>query len=229
MTGTTPAFASAHLPLERARFFLGKASAMTDVDRQALDHYLTAAVVFGRSAFHYLEKANELTADKTYRTWFGAMTWRIKRDPLIEHFRDIRNTEIHAHRVPIARHVSFTASAVLRTSAHAEMRVIRGKPWYRRSPRIWWQDVRAALLRPLKRWRYRLGVWAWRQRAKLEARVEAVRARFQRPAKVTVAEFFFEDPEGQNRPAVVLVDAYLSRWDAIVSEAEAKFPHLFIA
>lgn len=37
--------ASAHLPLQRARFFLGKAQATTDVDRVELDHYLTAAVV----------------------------------------------------------------------------------------------------------------------------------------------------------------------------------------
>lgn len=107
------------------------------------------------------------------------------------------------------------------------MRVKRARPWYRRSPAILWQDAAAAVVRPLKRWRYRLGVWGWRRRADLGARVERIHARFRKPAEVTVQEFFFDDPEGLNRPAVVLVDAYLSRWEVIVIEAESKFAHLF--
>jgi hypothetical protein len=220
--------ASARLPLERARFFLMKAAALTDVDRVELDHYLTAAVVFGRSAFHYLETpSKDPTTDLAYRKWFAAMAKRIKGDQLIQHFRDARNSEIHVRRVPLTRHVSVHASAVLRVNAYAEMRVKRGRPWYRRSPAIWWQDISAAVLRPIKRWRYRIGLWGWRQRAAVESRIERIRWRFRRPAKVTVAEFFLDDPEGLNRPAVVLIDAYLGRWDVIVAEAETKFAHIF--
>ncbi len=227
MATPTQPIASAHLPLQRARFFLGKAQTMTDVARVELDHYLTAAVVFGRSAFHYLEKAAELTDDKAYRTWFGAKSLAIKNDVLLEHFRDIRNTEIHARRVPLSRQVSLSAHAVLHTSAYAEMRVKRGRPWYQRSPTILWQDAWAVVTRPLKRWRYQLGQWLRHRRAQLDAWIERIKARFRKPAKVTVMEFFLDDPEGLNRPAVVLIDAYLTRWEAIVSEAETKFPHVF--
>lgn len=227
MATPTPRFASAHLPLQRARFFLGEAQAMREVDRVKLDHYLTSAVVFGRSAFHYLETAADATSPKAYRSWFGAKRLVIKADVLLEHFRDLRNSEIHTRRVPLSRHVSVSLNAVLRTSAYGEARVKRALPWYRRSPRILWQDAWATLLRPLKRWRYRAGEWAWRHRAAIEARAELLKARFRKPAKVTVMEFFFDDPEGLNRPAVVLIDAYLSRWEAIVTEAETKFPNLF--
>ena len=229
MVTPAPRFASAHLPLRRARFFLGEAQAMIEVDRVKLDHYLTAAVVFRRSAYHYLETAADPASPKAYRSWFGAKQLVIKADVLLEHFRDLRNTEIHARRVPLSRHVSVSLNAVLTTSAYGEARVIRGQPWYRRSPGILWEDARATVLRPLRRWRYRLSRWAWRQRASIGERVERIRARFRKPAKVSVMEFFFDDPEGLSRPAVVLIDAYLSRWEAIVVEAETKFPLLFDA
>jgi hypothetical protein len=207
---------------------LAKAQAMTDVDRVELDHYLTAAIVFGRSAYHYLETAAKGTGDKAYRTWFGTKEVAIKSDVLIQHFRDLRNSEVHTRRVRLSRHVSLTASAVLRTSVYGEMRVKRARPWYRRSRATLWQDVKEAVMRPLRRWwRYRLGVWGWRRRADLDARVARIRARFRKPTIVTVQEIFFGDPEGLNRPAVVLVDAYLSRWEVIVTEAESTFPHLF--
>lgn len=200
---------------------------MMDVDRAELDHYLTAAVVFGRSAFHYLEKAAEMSTDRPYRQWFAARALAVKADVLLEHFRDIRNTEIHARRVPLSRHVNLNVNAVLRISVYGEGRVIRGQPWYRRTPRIWWQDTSTTVLRPLRRWRYQFGEWLLRRRAALEARMDRVRARFRKPARVTVMEFFFEDPEGLNRPAVTMIDAYLSRWEGIVNEAESKFPHVF--
>jgi hypothetical protein len=40
----------------------------------------------------------------------------------------------------------------------------------------------------------------------------------------TVREFYLDDPEGLNRPAVDLVRAYLDRLEVIVGEAEARFP-----
>lgn len=174
-----------------------------------------------------MEKAAELTTDRSYRTWFGRKALAIKDDVLLEHFRDIRNTEIHVRRVPLQRHVSLTVRAVLRTSAYGEMRVKRAQPWYRRSPSILWQDLWASVTRPLKRWRYQLTEWAWRRRAQLDARLEPIKTRLRTPTKVSVMDFFFDDPEGLDRPAVVLVQVYLSRWEAIITEAETSFPQVF--
>lgn len=200
---------------------------MAPVDRAELDHYLSAAVVFGRSAFHYLETAAKTSGNRPYSKWFGAKAISIKSDLLLDHFKERRNTEIHVRRVPLSRHVSLTASATLSFDVYAEARVIRGRPWYQRSLSVLWQDTRDSVLRPIKRWRHRAGI-SWRRgRARVASMVEQFRARFRRPAPLSVDEFFLDDPEGLNRPAVVLVDAYLTRLEAIVAEAEAKHPDVF--
>jgi hypothetical protein len=104
-------------------------------------------------------------------------------------------------------------------SGHLEARVIRAQPWYRRSPRIWWQDARSAVLRPIFRWH------RWREAA--ASSLSAMRRRFERPPRLTVNEYFLDDPEGLNCSAVVLVAEYLDRLEAIVSEAENSFAHVF--
>jgi hypothetical protein len=108
-----------------------------------------------------------------------------------------------------------------------EGKVTRGEPWYRRSLPILWQDARATVLRPVHRWRYRLGEAVKRRRRVLSQSVDAWRTRWRtRRIVPTVREFYLDDPEGLDRPAVDLVRAYLDRLQAVVAEAEAQFPQI---
>jgi hypothetical protein len=62
------------------------------------------------------------------------------------------------------------------------------------------------------------------QRRALRQRVAAWRARWRnRNVVPTVREFYLDDPEGLDRPAVDLVRAYLDRLEAVVAEAETRF------
>jgi hypothetical protein len=223
-----PGAISPRRPLEDARFFLGMATTMTNVDREELRRHLMAAVVFGRSVYHYLSSPAEAEgADPAYRAWFRTKADEMRLDPLLEHFRNTRDVVLKEAPMQLRRNVtaSFTASA--RISAHFEARVIRGQPWYRRSPRIWWQDARSTVLRPVSRWRYRAQLrWdRWREGA--ASNLSAMRRRFERPPRLTVGEYLLDDPEGLNRSAVELVAEYLDRLEAIVSEAESSFAHVF--
>ena len=86
------------------------------------------------------------------------------------------------------------------------------------------QDATATVMRPVHRWRYRLVEAIKQQRRALRQRVAAWRARWRnRNVVPTVREFYLDDPEGLDRPAVDLVRAYLDRLEAVVAEAETRF------
>lgn len=213
-------------PLTRARFFLAHAEALPSTEREAFDNYLQAAIVFGRSVYHYLRSlAESPDVDAAYRQWFRTKSTEMKADPVLEYFRDSRDLLLKERQVAVARRIFVTASDVAHVSDYAEMTVIRGQPWYRRTRRILWQDATATLMRPVKRWRHRLGEALMRRRRVLRQRVEAWRTWWRiRKVVPTVREFYLDDPGGLDRPAVDLVRAYLDRLDAIVAEAETRFP-----
>ena len=152
----------------------------------------------------------------------------MKADPVLEYFRESRDLLLKERQVTVQRRVFGTISTVqARSSGYVEGRVTRGEPWYRRSLGILWRDAVAPVMRPIRRWRYRLGEAARRQRRVLRPRVEAWRARWRnRKVVPTVREFYLDDPEGLDRPAVDLVRTYLDRLEAIVAEAETRFPSL---
>jgi hypothetical protein len=200
-----PSPTSPRTPLSRAREFLTRAERLTGNDRREFDDDIQAAIVFGRSVYHYLDSlAEAANAGPGYRAWFRARKKAMVSDAVLEFFRRERDVMLKERTEGVRRRVTMSAHAEAFISTYAEMRVIRGQPWYRRSPRILWQDAWASVTRPLKRWRHRIAEDLKRRRRAIRARVGAWQAR-RRAARETpsVREFYFADPdpEGQDRPA----------------------------
>jgi hypothetical protein len=221
-----PSPTSPRNPLTRARFLLAQAEALPGTEQEAFDNYLQAAIVFGRSVYQYLQSLADATGvDPGYRKWFEASRTGMTADPVLAFFREARDLLVHHRHVPVQRRVFLTGSISAHASMYAELTVTRGQRWYRRSLGILWHDAEAAVMRPIKRWRFRLGVAVKRRRRALGEKVEAWRTqRRNRSVVPTVREFYLDDPEGLDRPAVDLVRAYLDRLEVIVLEAEARFP-----
>ena len=79
-------------PLTRARFFLAQAAALPGTEREAFDNHLQAAIVFGRSVYHYLQSlAESKGVDPAYRQWFTAKKAAMTADPVLEYFRTSRD------------------------------------------------------------------------------------------------------------------------------------------
>ena len=129
--------------------------------------------------------------------------------------------DARADKGPVDVHKVITASAraIAVVSVVVEARVIRGKPWYRRSPTILWQDFHAAMMRPIRKWLRHHEIA--RQRAQDQ----------EQPSRQATECFYFDDPqwrhrlapEWRNRPALELLREYLDRLEEIVNAAEAKF------
>jgi hypothetical protein len=65
-----PSATSPRNPLTRARFFLAQAEALPGTEQEAFDHFLQAAIVFGRSVYQYLQSLADATGvDPGYRKW----------------------------------------------------------------------------------------------------------------------------------------------------------------
>jgi len=223
-----PSPTSPRIPLERAQYFLARAERLNATERREFDNDLQAAVVFGRSAYHYLQSlAAPANADAGYRAWFRFKWTTLAADPVLEYFRRERDLTLKERSKGVQRRVSLTGRAELHVSSYAEMVVIRGAPWYRRSPSIVWQDTWAMITRPLQRWRHGIAEDLKRRRRNLRGRVSAWQARRRAAREVrSVLEFYFVDvdPEGKDRSAVDLVREYLTRLEGVVLEADAAFP-----
>jgi hypothetical protein len=195
-------------------------------EQEAFDHFLQAAIVFGRSVYQYLQSLDETAgADPGYRQWFSAKRTVMAADPVLEYFRKSRDLLAHHRHLPVAKRAFGRVSLSAHISMYAEGRVTRSERWYRRSLGILWHDAIAPAMRPVHRWQYRLGEAIKQRRRVLRQRVDAWRSRWRnRKVVPTVRQFYLDDPEGLDRPAVDLVRTCLDRLEAIVAEAETLFP-----
>ena len=81
-----PSSTSPRIPLERAQYFLARAERLTATERREFDNDLQAAVVFGRSVYHYLQSlAAPANADAGYRAWFRSKKTTLAADPVLEY------------------------------------------------------------------------------------------------------------------------------------------------
>ena len=174
-----PSPTSPRNPLTRARFLLAQAEALSGDQREAFDTYLKAAIVFGRAIYHHLQTvAQSYGVDTAYRQWFTAKSAEMKTDPVLEYFRESRDLLLKERQVTVRRRVFRTASEVAYMSDYAEVRVTHRQPWYRRSRSVLWHYAKAAVMRPVHRWLYRLVEAIKQQRRALRQRVAAWRARW---------------------------------------------------
>ena len=136
---------------------------------------------------------------------------RMDANPVSRYFNGQRGFILKEGSLPIRNSISVSVAVSVVVTASVEARVIRGQPWYRRNPKVWWEDVREMVMRPIRRYRGR------RKLAALEA------ARRRPPVGEVVESSQFDHPGLQDRPAVDVVREYLDGLEAVVNEAEARF------
>ena len=146
-----------------------------------------------------------------FDSWYLSKQEAMKKDPIFAFFRDKRNYVLKEGSAGVHKVVSVAIEEKIGLSDFVEINVIRGHPWYRRSPKILWEDLRAAIMKSIRR-------WLWQRETKRQ------NLRLQRQSKVDVTEgFFFNDPKWKDRPACDLLQEYLNKLEQIIAEAETRF------
>ena len=201
--------------LEKSRLFLTQAQEGAALeDRLKVAANLEAAIVMGRSITFHLQK--EYSHNPDFKQWYGRHQTEMQNDHLLDYFNERRTYIVHKGAISIGRHISLSASAHVFFSGQAEIKVIRGKPWYRRSPKIIWEDIRRTLIRPIRK-----SINQWHQRQELaRKRADALK---QSRTVVTDDDYYFNHTIWGKRPAFELVSEYLDKLELIVVDAETHF------
>lgn len=201
--------------LEKARFFLQKAQSTSLDHRRDYIAFLEAAIIFGRSVTFHIQK--ELSKKAGFSSWYEDWQARLSDSPESRFLLEQRNYALKEGQINTRGVVTISiAATMLNLHSTATATVIRGKPWYRRSPKILLND----LLRPYKEWQR---TRAERQRQKISAQKarKSESASNERVDSNTV--LYFADEKWSERPAVEVMAAYLCILEELVSSAESTF------
>ena len=172
-------------------------------------HLFEAAIVFARSVTFHLQKQYAHTAG--FDDWYSRCQDQLRQDPLAFFFIHQRNFVLHQGSVPMSKHVNVMLRSSVVATSSVSVKVIRGRPWYRRSPRILMEDA----IYPV-----RARLHDWRKRRRQRRRIRE--AKQQSGTTVTETIRFQEEPWAQ-RPALELLREYLGTLEGIVADAEAQF------
>lgn len=198
--------------LNRARLFRNEAAAVGTGDRERFAAFLEAAIIFGQSVIYHLRK--ELAGQPGFKNWIEQQVQAMRADALLKFFEDTRGFVIHEAPAGIKKHIiAELPPVVVRVSESVDAQVTRAKPWYRRHPKILWQDFRYPIRRWVNRQKRKLKEWQRRRRAKRQPK----------PEGRTIERFEFDDPRWANRPALDLLDRYIDHLDRVVADAEARW------
>lgn len=141
----------ARFKLEQAHFFKTRALESISLQhREAFLNFFEAAIVFARSVTLFLQKEYRHTSD--FNSWYSIKQELIREDPICKFFLNKRNYLLKEGSAGVYRLVPLTAKAKIGFSGFAELSVIRGQPWHRRSLKILWEDLRTTITKPIRRW-----------------------------------------------------------------------------
>lgn len=204
--------------LEKARFFLAQAEAAEPAAHASADRIpflanIEAAVIYGRSVTFHLQK--EFSNQSEFAGWYAEVRERLRANPRFRFLVETRNLILKEGPAPIYRTVQVTAHLPAMGQMTVNAVVIRGRPWYRRSPRISYEDARAKALGPVSRWK--------QQRDMLRRRQAAMRQQAT-PAPSVSDGFYFNEPAFATVPVREIVREYLDELETIVAGAETRFP-----
>ena len=199
----------AAVTLTKARFFAGQATRTDPNDTEAIANYLEAAVVFARSVTFHLQ--SQFAHIPGFDEWYAEQQKRLRSDPLSRFMLDKRNYVLKVGSVSVKRIIGVAIEETVVASAEMTVRIIRAKPWYRRSPKVLLEDA----LHP-----FRERVHRWRQRW---TGVKASQHSRQGSTDVVQDALFFTDAEWEDTPALELLKRQLATLDEIVTQAAARF------
>lgn len=200
---------NARIKLERAYFFLYKASQAKLDQREILAANLEATIVFARSVTFCLKK--DFNDESGFDSWYTKKENVMREDPLFKFFVGKRNYILKQGSVGISKTIKLRVSEKISLSESVNVKVKKGRPWYRRKPHILWQDFKASIIEPIREWNIKRNI---RRKAKTK----------KSPSRVNVSEsFYFADSQWEDRDVFDLVREYLEKLEPIVVEAEDVF------
>ena len=195
--------------LTTAQFFLDKAVLSSSMkERRELEHYLEAAIVFGRSVTFHLQK--EFSNRTGFNEWYEEKRSQMAKDPIFGFFLDKRNYILKEGPIQIQKSTNITVSDSINLSGYVQVRVIRAKSWYRRSPKIWFDDIKAAIIQPFHKWCHHR-----KQTKRRKQRLKTTHSEIQEL-------LHFEEVEWSDRSAIDVLQEYLNKQKILVEEAESR-------
>jgi len=196
--------------LERARIFFRLSRSLINENREASAALLEAAIIYGRGVLFHLLR--EFRGQPGYEDWRKDFLKELRDDDICEFFRDTRNYAAHEEPVRMGRALFLVVNEMVMTvDVQATLTVKRGRPWYRRPPRILLED----LLLPFKKHLLPM------LRRKL-VKPAPPRAIEMQPSRAH-AEWRFEHESWGSSDAADLVGGYLDFLEPKVRDAERRF------
>ena len=205
-----PPMSQARQKINKARFFIDQASKRVFVNREEFVTYVEAAIVFARSVTFCLQ--NEFKQKTGFDDWYEQKQIEMREGPIFPFFRDKRNYILKEGSVRVQTVTSIHIQDTMAMSDFCEVKVIRGKPWYRRSLRILWADFRDNISQQYKRWKWKRDMKRRQKREKDRFKVVEVKE-----------GYYFDDPTWKGRDVFDIFEEYLIKIEKIVDEAEKKF------
>jgi hypothetical protein len=193
--------------LEKAKYFAAKAADSQPEDLVGFRHNLEAAIVFARSVTFHIQK--EFAHAPGFDAWYKNWQDRLGSDKASRFFLDKRNFLLKKGRLEISRHISFKVTITASSKLTAKVTVVRGQPWYRRSPRIILED----LTYPMREWLHE----------RKERRQEAKKRAQTREAQPPEIGIYFVEPEWNDKPALDHFDKYLKSLGSLAIDCESRF------
>lgn len=199
---------SARVMLEKARFFADRARKAGSPQRDEFVNFFEAAIVFARSTTFHLQA--EYRNKPGFEEWYSAQQKAMRTDPVCQLFLKQRNFILKQGPASLHKKTSIAIADELMISDVVRIKVIRGKPWYRRHPKIIWEDVCRMAMEPIRR--------------SMEQRETRRRLRSRKHSKAEATEdFFFDDSRWRDIPALNLFLRYLTKLESVVDDADTRF------
>ncbi len=198
--------------IAKARFFLDRADEVGTIERVAFCNYLEAAIVFVRSVTFHLQK--ELANQPEFGDWYAEHQKALGQNQLGRFLLEQRNYLLKEGPIATHRVIAMTVTASVHVSGSATVTVVRGAPWYRRSPRILWGDA----IYPL---RERFHLFRAKRNQAIARKLQEQEFR----SDTTRDHIYFSHDEWKSEPAIELVRRLLAELEVIVVQAELKFLH----
>lgn len=199
----------ASLTLTKARFFVDQATRTDPNDTEAVAKYLEAAIIFARSVTFHLQ--SQFAHVPGFKEWYAEQQKRLGDDRLSRFMLGQRNYLLKVGPISVKRIIGMTITEEAVAACEIKVRIIRGKPWYRRSPKVLVVDA----IYP-----FRTRVHRWRQG---QTRMRTSQHPRQGSTTVVQDALFFTDAEWEDTPALELLKRQLATLDDIVTQAEARF------
>jgi hypothetical protein len=212
----------ARVTLDKARHFLALAERLESDQRDVYVALLEAAIVFGRSVTLHLQK--EFAQCEGFKDWYCDQRERLKADELCAYLLETRNVILKEGPVSVRRNISVAIGGAVEVDSAFSVVVRRGGPWYRRQPKIMWEDLRGEM-------QERLRPFCDRGRRHLRSLRDRVRPKPPPESPQTISgqssdetqTFHFDDERWRHQPAPDLIRTYLDKLEPIVAEAERTY------